>query len=56
MGNDMLSALRDAWLEFRIRLLTNGEMTPAKWKKFAALIKLRSERQVKRMERLRGLL
>lgn len=52
----MISALRDAWLEFRIRLLTSSDMTPAKWAKFAALIKLRSERQVKRMEKMRGLM
>lgn len=51
----MLNALRDGWLEFRIRLLTSGDMTPAKWTKFAALIKLRSERQVRLMERLKGL-
>lgn len=52
----MLSALQDAILEFRIRLLTNSDMTPAKWVKFAKLIKLRSDRQVKRMEKLKGLL
>lgn len=52
----MLNALRDAYLEFRIRLLTSGEMTPEKWEKFAALIKLRSDRQIKRMEKMKGLL
>ena len=52
----MLNMLRDALLEFRIRLLTSGDMNAAKWAKLSALIKLRSDRQIRRMEKMRGLL
>ena len=49
--------LFDEWLELRIRMATKKDLTqPENWKHFCKLIGMRSNRQVERMERVKGLI
>lgn len=54
--NKLMVSIRDALLEFRIRQASRSDLTkPDNWHRFCRLIQMRSNTQVSRMERDRGL-